>query len=461
MTQKKQLSLLLALLIVLLSGYGIFTILEKNSMPPAEEEASGSSAIQTWDLTNLDETEVRTIEFSNENGRFTLERSDDDWTVKDNSQIKLDPRMISQAVLPLMHMYSIEKIEGGDISFSEYGITGDSRHLKITTTEGREILMKIGSPNPAGSGFYVNIEGEPEIHILPNSISWKLLIDLDSLRDRSLPSIDPSNLSYLKIDGSETIEIVPFYEFDPFLSTMSSMLMIQPYDPPVAVDNEAYGKAMESFFQGLTIRSFVDEGTSLETTGLDSSAKRLYMKDHGGSELTLLIGKENAEEEVYCAIPGREGIFTLAKETLALADLKPFDLADRFVRLVPLDRVQGFRIEGKGQVWEGHFVRQDEDNADYYFQGQPIEEGPFKKIYQQILYLLTEGEIQGSFTAGEPEFSVTYIGREDSNPGSTTIEFYPYNRDYYAFSVDGRPPRFLIGRYQIDGLVKYLENPEQ
>ena len=69
-----------------------------------------------------------------------------------------------------------------------------------------------------------------------------------------------------------------------------------------------------------------------------------------------------------------------------------------------------------------------------------------------------EGEIPAAFTpSGRPEFRVTYTG-DDSAPGKTSAEFFDYNQDFYAVSIDGYPPEFLIGKYQVEALITYLRN---
>ena len=135
-------------------------------------------------------------------------------------------------------------------------------------------------------------------------------------------------------------------------------------------------------------------------------------------------------------------------------DLKPFDLADHFVRLVNIDLVDSLTVRAAGESWEASITRIDEETAEYFFQGERIDESPFKKMYQEVLYLLSEGEIPGRFSPGEAVVTVEYRG----NAGTTRADFFEYNSDYFAVGIDGYTAEFLIGRYQVENLLDYLRN---
>lgn len=231
--------------------------------------------------------------------------------------------------------------------------------------------------------------------------------------------------------------------------------MVKPYKRPIAVNTQTYSESLEAFVQNYNIIDFIEEGS--KDTGLQNPKATLYMKDGEGSELNISFGNKTEDgSAVYSRIAGVEGVVTLSADAAKITDLKAFEMTDRFVRLISIDIIKEVRIEYGDELWLAGIKWIDDDTGEFTFQGKPVEEDPFKKMYQEILYLLFEGEIPSPFSPeGKADFIITYIGDENS-PGKTTAEFYSYNKDYYAVSIDKSNPEFLIGKYQIEALLQYI-----
>jgi hypothetical protein len=405
----------------------------------------------------LVEADLAAVTLYCEGGRFSLENRDGGWVVLGQENLKLEPRAVSALLMSVIRIISFEQISPDSTGAEEFGLTAECSKVLLKKNDGTEITILLGSLNPSGTGHYVQKAGDPAIYLLASYISGQLLMDLNTMRDRSLPAVNPEELTYISIKGERTVEIVPYFQFDPFGSNMYPFLMTSPYKRPVGIDSEAISRGMESLLTNLMIRDFVSAETPLLTTGLDGSALRLSLGDKSGGELNLLIGKKTGDGGYYCKIPGNPEIFTLAGENLSLAFLKPFELADHFVRLINIDLVDGLSIRTPGESWEASIKRIDEETAEYFFQGKQIDEDPFKKMYQEVLYLLSEGEIPEDFSPGKALVTIEYRGTVD-NPGTTRADFFEYDSDFYAIGIDSYEPEFLIGKYQVEDLLDYLRN---
>jgi hypothetical protein len=115
----------------------------------------------------------------------------------------------------------------------------------------------------------------------------------------------------------------------------------------------------------------------------------------------------------------------------------------------------------KGETWGGRIEREgegDDVQETYFFNNFEAPEDDFKDIYQDILYIVYEGEVEdGPMKVAKmtPEVTLRYIGTKEHG-GSTRADFFPYNDLYYAVSVDGKPINFLVGRYQIEDIVRNM-----
>jgi len=448
--KKKQLFVILAVALILSGAYGLVNLSKNKNLKSEESIESSYEVPESWKLTELDEADLNSVTLDNEAGRFTLVRKADDWLVQNRENLKLDPQAKAEFIMSFLRVISFDQISPNSSNAVAYGLDENSNKAILGLTDGSEIILSIGSTNPSGSGHYVQNEGDPAIYLLSSYISQALLANVNMLRDRSLPSINPQELAYMKISGNREIEIVPHFQFETFESGLSHFLMTSPYKRPVPVNSETFSKEMENLFKGLFIQSFPGDDTDSSVTGLNESAKILTMKDTSGAELNLLVGKDDGQGGLYCKLPEDPGIFTISKDSLKLVNMRPFDLADHFIRLIGIDLIDRLTVRRGSKTWEGSIKRLDKETEEYYFQGKKIEEDPFKEMYQKVLYLLSEGETpEGTQVSANAEITIEYTGNS-ANPGKTKAEFYNYNDDYYAVRIDSNPSEFLIGRYQLD-----------
>lgn len=458
MKKKKQLFIILATALILIGGYGIVKFSKNKKIDSEESTASDIEAPESWKLVDLDEADLISVTLDNEAGRFTLIRNENDWFVQNRENLKLDPQAKAGFVMSLLRVVSFDRISPDGKDAAAYGLDENCSRAILGLADGSDLSLSFGSSNPSGSGHYVQREGDPAVYLISSYISQAFLADLNMLRDRSLPGINPQEFAYMKITGDREIEIVPHFQFETFDSGLSHFLMISPYQRPVPVNSEKFSKEMENLFKGLFIQSFQEDDTAVTVTGLNERARTLTIKDKSGAELEILIGKDDGQGGYYCKLPGDPGIFTINKDSLKLVDMKPFELADHFIRLIGIDLIDRLRVSSGDRTWEGSIKRLDDETDEFYFQGKLIEEDPFKGMYQEVLYLLSEGEIpQGFKEEGDPEITIEYTGNSE-NPGKTRADFYPFDDDYYSVRVDSNPSEFLIGRYQLEDLLEYLEN---
>ncbi len=449
---KKKKQLLIALGALTLLGAGYLLISRGEDEAPALSDPA--EAREVFTLTDFAEEEVESMGVENSLGGFTLVRTEEGYLLKDEPAVRLNRQSAASMAYVLCNLKSFEKIEESIESPGDYGLAdGGSARLTLNLNEGSPAVVTVGNSTPTGNGFYAMKEGDPAVYLLPSYAVSGLFNSADLLRDRTLPGVDFQNLTRLTIGGERIIDIVPYFPYEALSSTLSTHVMIKPFRRPVAVSAQKYSDSLEALAGSYSIVSFVPEGTD---TGLDQ-ARDLYLQDSAGRELTISFGgKTENGQEVYCRISGLDELVTLPAAAASIMDVRPVDMADRFVRLVGIDQVSELKISYLGEEWTGTINWLDEETGEFTYQGEPVDDKAFKKMYQEVLYLLFEGEIPGTFAMeGEPEFTLSYTG-DAGSPGVTTAELYNYDRDFYAISIDGFPPEFLIGKYQIEALVSFL-----
>jgi hypothetical protein len=452
--KKKQLLLALASLILLSGVYGLTQLLSK---PEELNQEIPAAPRESYILSEVSEEELKSVTIENTMGAYTLILGEQGIEVKGASGIILDQQAAAGLTYALMNLRSSELIEKDSSDLDRYGLTNPRGLLTLEKRDGSKTIVKVGNSNPSKSGFYSLREGERSVYLLSSYLATSLLNSMDLLRDRTLPPVNFQELKRLTISSERTIDIVPYFPYEVLSSTLSPLVMVKPYRRPVAVNTQTYSKSMEALAQNYRIVSFYPDDTDKDT-GLNDQAAEIYMLDSTGNEVNIQVGNKSAEGDYFCRVSHVAGIVTLPSEALTLINVSPLEMSDRFMRLIGIDSVKEVRVDTPTESWVGGILFLDDETGVFTFQGESVEEDPFKKMYQEILYLLFEGEIPGDFTpSGPAQFTVTYTGN-DQTPGKTTAECYEYDQDYYAVSIDGYPPEFLIGKYQIESLLNYLRD---
>ncbi|MBF9018730.1 MULTISPECIES: DUF4340 domain-containing protein [unclassified Oceanispirochaeta] len=454
MKKKKQLIIALAALILLGAGYFLMPLLGGDKEEP---QSSNTAARESYVLTDVAEDNFNSLTIENRFGKYTMIPTENGITLKDSESMVLNQQTAGALSYGLRNLTSFEKIEENSSSLEGYGLNSPSGILTVTLSDDSTLQIILGKAAPSGSGYYTMKEGENTVYLLSSYMAGSFLNSVDLLRDRTLPQVNFQNLKRLTIKGERIIDIVPYFPYEVFSSSLSPLLMVKPYKRPTAVNTQTYSENLEAFVKNYHIIDFIEEGTV--ETGLKNPAAALYMKDGEGAELSIEFGNRTEDgSAVYSRISGIGGVITLPVEAAKITEVKAIEMTDRFVRLISIDHISEVRVEYGDELWVGGIRWIDEDTGEFTFQGESVEEDPFKKMYQEILYLLFEGEIPEPFSPrGKAEFMVSYIG-DDKSPGKTTAEFYSYNQDYYAVSIDGYAPEFLIGKYQVESLVQFIRN---
>ena len=472
---------------------GVFLVSNGLEEKKAKEEAAAKEAerdaresdYEFTDFVPFDSESAVRVEMDFPGQKAVFEKDGEDWKLIFPEYVTVQSA-VNAVANGVMGVGSSTVVEENVSDWSVYGIGPESGRTTVTSSDGRTAVITLGDKTPTGSGYYVRSEGDDNAYMVYSYSAENLIPHVDGLRDRTLPQVDPQTITYVKAEGEKTMELVPFVPFEDFSSSFSSLMMIQPYDEPSGISMDRLGRYLEAMAAGpLVKKSFVDEYTSLEDLGLDGThARRITYRDQSNNGVTLIVGKAATGEkfvnpseqsgqyvgdlgpkaEYYAMLPDGKEVFTVSGAWAGLVEIDPFVLRDGFVRLVNIDDIESFSLAYKGKVWGGRIEREgegDDVKETYFFNDAAASEDDFKDIYQDILYIIYEGEAAPGFKLPRiaPEVTVRYIGTPEHG-GSTRADFYPYDDQYYIVSVDGKEAGFLVGRYQIEDIVRNITSKE-
>ena len=417
--------------------------------PDDEPEEQSEKDRGPKNIVSLDRNQVSSIEFISGDNKILMENKDSRWLVNQGEVSRINNGKISSIIRDVLNLKSLETVSFSSENAGQWGLSDKSDNI-IIKYEGKIISLLIGSLNPSKTGYYVQIKGWDEIFLIKNAYGDSLILSLDELRYRSLPVIDISRINTITINNESKINIVPYERSDMFTSEIFAYMMNEPYRNNIPVHNENLKSFLLKMEVPLEIVDFIDKGNP-EEYGINDNEIGISIKEDSGKSLDLYLGKDADNNKVYCMMKGDDQIFTLYKKDLPFLQMKPFDFVDRFPHLIQLDSIDTLQIITDDLAIMGTIDRRNSSN-DYAINGLEIEEKAFKSFYQDVLYLLMEGEAEQSVNTDDPEITISYK-LYDGGSLWTHLNFYPYDSEYYAVARNENEPEFIIGRYQLKDML--------
>lgn len=183
-----------------------------------------------------------------------------------------------------------------------------------------------------------------------------------------------------------------------------------------------------------------------ETDQIVESVHQIIYLMSDDYEEVITIGHEVGDYHV-AHVKSEDAHFLIPANIVQHYQFEPLDIVDNFVALIPLDVVQEIHIESETDLFiinaEHEIVTDEEDiglSSTFYFNGEEIEEQPFRRMYQYLARLSYSTEYNEEFIDQDSSgiVSIVYSYLSEGELVQKSIELVPINeKTEYVVIVDG------------------------
>ena len=159
--QKMQLIIILVLLAVFAAGY--FGLKHYNKVQ--DDKASKD----TYTVLTLDKSAITEMKITNTNGDIDLVKKDDTWVLASDESQKLDQDTISTMLEDVEKITANNKIDKVT-DFDQYGLKTPSITVTVTTSDGKQTVVNLGSYSEAASRYYCRIGEDTTVYLVASEI---------------------------------------------------------------------------------------------------------------------------------------------------------------------------------------------------------------------------------------------------------------------------------------------------
>ncbi len=435
-------------------------------------------------ILKFDKNEIVKMELKTKNGELTFHKVEKE--VEEEKDGKKEKVKKSMWEVDYPHEIELKQMSVDDIAYSfsnlqaervieeetpedltPYGLEDPQAVAQATLKDGSKKIVYLGDKTPAGNTYYLMLDGDPKVYEVWMNHGEHYMYTLADVRDKSLPSINSEALTYFKIDKNDgkpiEIKMNDSQSDEEAQFGLGLWQMTKPFNEPMGVDSDAFQRTLEAI-PVFSIDDFVEDGVEdFAKYGLEEPSLELILKD-SETTLHLQFGKDYDENKIYFKIPGSDSVYGMKKSSIEFADIKPFNLVEKFAYIVNIDNVDKVIVEGQGKTHTLSMSRktqkaeeegeEDEVITTYMVDGKEVEEKPFKKAYQSIIGILVDGE-NNKELAENPVVKTTFFLNKGPNR-EVHINYVPYDNDFYAVFRSGKA-EFVVNRGMVHKMLDDIE----
>ena len=413
-------------------------------------------------LITLNKQDIKEISIIKNKSILRLNKVDNLWVVE-GKDYSIEQAIADSIAYYVSALYPDKKIEGA-AELDQYGLAHPQSVVKVVTSDNAVKEILVGDKSPVNTGYYLKVKGTEEVYLVPNIIGERFTITLENIRNRRLPEMDESGLTYIRVKKKDANPIELVYneqqtENDKIYG-LNTWKMVSPYATTVFVD-EGRLDSLKAALVDMEISTFVEDNVkNFSKYGLDDPVLEVNLKDKD-NDVTLRFGNFIGDD-VYFGFDNDKNVYTVSKDMYEKFSINAYDIIQKFSFIENIYNIERVLIEAEGKSYALDLVKlpQKDGQKEQYslrckLNEKEITEKEGRYLYQALIGITVEGEIQNR-AANVPVVKVTFYLNSNGKKSEVHINYMEYDKNFYAISRDGNVD-FIISKYQINSLIEHIE----
>lgn len=309
-------------------------------------------------LLHSDSPEVDSIKISHGDLNIVIKQNNNrEWSIIEPANYKADGETIHSILMKLKNERIKEFVAEKPEDLQPYGLDNPIYRVSVALKENkgtRTILFgseKAGKDQQVSSRenyaqgkgvLYAQIEGEPAVFLVSSDIARELPRKLNDLRYKQILSLDRNQVQRLKIEGTEMVELVKEEESE---KAMEKWKLVEPIEAKAEVTQVSQ---LLYSLRDLKVEDFIEDSPgNLSLYGLDKPRAAISYWTKGEEKpKSLFLGNEaEGGKGVFIKLSDSDAVYTISKEKEKALVLTAFDLQDRTILDIKMEKVKQVDIK--------------------------------------------------------------------------------------------------------------------
>jgi len=274
---------------------------------------------------------------------YTLERSGDQWQIKQPLDVRANYSTVS-SILDELEFSERNRVitdkELSGLTLRDFGLENPRVRLTLRNKKGSMVLL-IGNETPTKDAVYAQLQGKKDVLVAPKSIYERVNRTLDDLRDRTVIDFQPASATRIEIKSAD--RVIELAKSAITTNAEPRWSLTRPL--AVRADPNKVSELLADL-SGLRVTDFVSESSrDIPTYQLDEPEREVTVWT-GESGKTLQIGRVSTNDagKVYAKLKSADSIYTVPSATVQKFAVQANDLRDAQVLKFSEGDVRGIEV---------------------------------------------------------------------------------------------------------------------
>jgi hypothetical protein len=450
---RRAIALIAVVLVIAALGFVYFRSRQGNWYTPQEwnvlqvQLGMPSPAIP---LFYFDESEVERVDFIHSpDHAYVFRQEYGEWTLMNHPDFILNPARVTDMLRQAWQLTALGSAFVFDaVAFpSQFFPEGDTLQMRVHLACGALHTAILGYPTVDGTRYYLSVDGGLRVYYLHENIAHRMMYTIDDLLCRYVPRLF-ADADFVRINRRGASEII--------ITTVDEEAVMQ-----APIENAPMN--MFFFDQDVILPFTLIEPARLAALhpqnlaefGLDEPIVS-FEYTRGDDHMHLHFGNafmQDGYAYIYVMFDGRPHVFVAEFPPVnALLQFDIMQLVQRFLFLMPIVELERITLESDEHSFE-IILNHCEDFILIFpeINGLPAPESETRRLFQQMMRLGADADIEPRYVSGRPQFVVTY-----HFPGGDAVEvaFYEHTALFYLVSINGDAARFVTSVRSVQTLFE-------
>lgn len=437
-----------AIILVVVLGLLVGAYFVMKNQKASDGDAANSTESKSMTVMEVKSEDIKSIEFNNESGDFTLtKKSDTEWTIEPASEFPVNGTECGSLAAGIATVTADKLIEENATDLAKYGLDKPAT-MKVVLADGSSKEIEIGAQNDTGDGIYIKNKGESKVYLINSYSAEQLKSTRSSFAVKTILSVEAAKIKNFSYEKNGELQ----YKIE-----IPSEGVYNITAPVKEEGNSTDIGPMVTAVVALQIKDIVDENPAdLAKYGLDKPAYALEYGD-GTTTKKILFGKDAEKGTVaYAKFPTGKAVFTIDISSLTFLDVKLADIINSFIYLPNINDVSKIELllDGATTVAEITTDSENSDNDKFKVNGKDAnmkdkdDKSIFRSFYQAMIGLTMAKYETGVTPSGTPEVTIKYTLKKDNS--TVTIDLISKDKNYYYAMKNGVYTNRVLLKSQLD-----------
>lgn len=446
------------------------------------------------DLVDIDIEQISSMHYVKDDADIILVKQGDVWISQSEPGRPIKQSNVTNILNAIKSIKADRIVTENPDNLADFGLEKPEALLEVNLQDGSTVTIKVGIEVIHSQGYYGMVNNDGKVYQLSRDLGLAMRYnntDMTELEDT--PDIESANVTYIKVaykNGTE-YELKKYDEkiYSNAGNTLCPWKVLKPYGKEYGADAEKM-QELQGFYAGISYLACVDyKAEDLAKYGLEDPeyvvhvgynvartekldkpekdpatdqliTEKTYYDPH---EYKLYIGNKNEDGNYYVIMEGSKAVHTMDDNRVdRMINIDPFSLLDAYVMMPNISEVDKIEVVTGGKNYNMEIKRSTEKDdkgeektvSSYFFNGEEVEEKPFKTMYQVMISTQYDSEIKEeiSLEGVEPVLSMSFHLFGDGE-GTYSVDFYPYND---SFNIIKKPDglTFFADKRRVDAVIE-------